>query len=406
MAESFVKFFFALFFIGLVNNFSYVLIGVGAQAIADHFKKQDLMPLFQLMLVSCTIPMLVINFRYLSSVNSLLRISIVCGAMLTTFVVMSLCVQTNADWGFPIALMATLMMGLSQAIGECVNLGFLKAFPSEYLVGFTSGTGFAGIAGAGAWIVCRAIGLSNPQVFLIFMPLLGLYFVSFLWVYRKGKGRNGAHQYSMVEGKAPEQTSYEYPRMRSPGGEGGEEQKIAETGNQMFSMTLVRAVWGKIWFWGLNLGSVYFLEYVIITGFADRATLKYSDSSSFVKENAYEIINFCYQVGVWMSRSSLKFFKIERVWIVTVLQAINWVIWWLEAEFLFLTEWGEFVLTLWVGCMGGLAYVNTGYLILNSESIPKEQKEAGMNITLCLNSLGVLLAALFCLLLDNLIMTD
>ena len=41
-------------------------------------------------------------------------------------------------------------MGMAQSIGECINLGFLKAFPSEYLVGFTSGTGFAGIAGAGA----------------------------------------------------------------------------------------------------------------------------------------------------------------------------------------------------------------------------------------------------------------
>lgn len=404
MEDSFWKFFTVLFLIGLINNFSYVLIGTGAQSIASHFNKQDLMPLFQLMLVSCSIPMLAINFRYLSSINTLARIAVTCGAMLVSFLVMSLCLSTNESWGFPISLMATLLMGLAQCIGECVNLGFLKAFPSEHIVGFTSGTGFAGIAGAGAWLFCRAIGLNNTQVFLVFMPLLVVYFLSFLWLYRKGNSRDNTLQYSMVEGNLLDTPTYNSKDLSEKPKKS--EEKIAVTGNELFSIALMKSVWGEISFWGLNLAAVYFLEYSIITGFADRATLKYTEKNNFVKENAYEIINFCYQLGVWVSRSSLKFFKVEKVWIVTVLQAINWVIWWLEAEFLFLTEWGEFALTLWVGCMGGLAYVNTGYLILNSEKIPKEQKEAGMNITLCLNALGVLLASLFCLVLDNLIIKE
>jgi CLN3 protein. len=55
--------------------------------------------------------------------------------------------------------------------------------------------------------------------------------------------------------------------------------------------------------------------------------------------------------------------------------------------------------------MGGLAYVNTGYLILNSKIIPKEHKEACMNLSLCLNNFGVLIAACFCLILDNFIIS-
>ena len=38
--------------------------------------------------------------------------------------------------------------------------------------------------------------------------------------YRNGKGRNGVNQYSMVEEKAPEQNSYEHPRVDSPGKKG------------------------------------------------------------------------------------------------------------------------------------------------------------------------------------------
>ena len=406
MVKGFCRHFTALFLIGLVNNFPSVLIGSGAQIITKHFHEQDFLPLFQLMLSSSAIPMLLINFLYLSSVNSLLRITVVCGAWLTAFAVMYQCMQTNEDWGFPVSLMAALLIGLAQIIGECVNLGFLKAFPSDYIVGFTSGTGFAGIAGAGAWLMCKALALTNSQVFLVFMPLIAFYFIAFWWIYRQGNLNAQVLQYSMIEGNILDSFTYNsqlFEKERN-GGDKTEENNIAVTGNENFSVALFKSVWNSVWFLAINLGLVYFLEYSILIGFADRATLKYSNKKSFTKEYAYEIIYVCYQVGVLCSKSSLKFFKVERTWIVTALQSFNFVLWWLESEFLFLTEWGEFGLSVWVGCMGGLVYVNTGYLILNSETIPKEHKEAGMNLALCLNYFGILCSALFCLALDNFIM--
>jgi battenin len=400
--EGFFKFFIVLFLVGLINNFSYVLISVGAQALSAQFGEKDLMPLFTFMLVSFNIPMLILNFRYLAGVNSLIRIVSVCIITLLAFIAMAACTSISGSWGFPVALLASLVMGMAQSIGECVNLGFLKAFPSDYIVGFTSGTGFAGIAGSGAWLICNAIGLHGYQVFLLFSPLIIVYFFSFLWVYRRGKNFVNVQKYSMVEGPILNEESYSKSLELMK--EEEKKEDISNTGNSAFSMELLKKVWKKMWFWGMNLCAVYFLEYCIITGFADRATLKYSDHSSFVKENAFVIIQFCYQFGVWMSRSSLKVFKVQKVWIVTVLQLINWVVWWFEAEFLFLSEWGEFVLTVWVGLMGGLAYVNTGYLILNSDDIPKEHKEASMNVVLALNNLGVLASTIFCLILDNFIM--
>ena len=402
--EGFLKFFGVLFLVGLINNFSYVLISVGGQALSAQFGQQDLMPLFTFMLVALNIPVLILNFRYLSSINSLIRIIGVCIISVLSFGVMSICTSIQGSWGFPVALMASLVMGMAQSIGECVNLGFLKAFPSDYIVGYSSGTGFAGIAGSGAWLICNAIGLHGYQVFLLFSPLLVVYFFSFLWVYKRGKNYVNVQKYSMVEGPLLNEESYSKSIELAKENEKTSDEQIAVTGNSTFSKELLKSVWGKMWFLGMNLCSVYFLEYCIITGFADRATLKYSDNSSFAKKNAFIIIQFCYQFGVWMSRSSLKVVKVKKVWIVTVLQLINWVVWWIEAEFLFLTEWGEFVLTVWVGLMGGLAYVNTGYLILNSDEIPKEHKEASMNMVIALNNLGILSSMIFCLILDNFIM--
>ena len=80
------------------------------------------------------------------------------------------------------------------------------------------------------------------------------------------------------------------------------------------------------------------------------------------------------------------------------------MVWWFEAEFLFLTEWGEFLLMIWVGCMGGAGYVNVAYLILMNEELPKKDKEAAVNLSLCFNSAGILMACLFALVLDNFIM--
>jgi len=42
------SFFFALFFIGLINNNGYVMVGAGAATLADDFNRQKLMPMFQL----------------------------------------------------------------------------------------------------------------------------------------------------------------------------------------------------------------------------------------------------------------------------------------------------------------------------------------------------------------------
>lgn len=59
---------------------------------------------------------------------------------------------------FYLSLAAAVFIGFS-ALGESVVLGYLKEFPSEMVGFFSSGTGFAGIFGAGYIILTKAIGL-------------------------------------------------------------------------------------------------------------------------------------------------------------------------------------------------------------------------------------------------------
>jgi len=54
---------------------------------------------------------------------------------------------------FWLSLWATVMLGMTSALGELTVLGFLKNFPPETVGYFTSGTGFAAVCGSGSLII-------------------------------------------------------------------------------------------------------------------------------------------------------------------------------------------------------------------------------------------------------------
>ena len=76
-----------------------------------------------------------------------------------------------------------------------------------------------------------------------------------------------------------------------------------------------------------------------------------------------------YQVGVLISRSSLNLIKVKRIDILTGLQFLNFIFWGILAYFKFLDLIMCFLLQIVVGIMGGAAYVNVFYLILEDKSI-------------------------------------
>lgn len=77
------------------------------------------------------------------------------------------------------------------------------------------------------------------------------------------------------------------------------------------------------------------------------------------------------------------------------------MLWWFDAAFIFMDIWSEFAVMIVVGLMGGASYVNVAYIILNSGIIPLHYKETAANVSLIYNNLGIIIATLFSLLLDN-----
>lgn len=102
-----------------------------------------------------------------------------------------------------------------------------------------------------------------------------------------------------------------------------------------------------------------------------------------------------------MSRSSLQLFVVDRVWIITLLQLINFIVFFLNAFYVFVGSiYVLFAMMIWVGCMGGCSYVNVIVKIQRAENLMRTEKELTIMILMMFNDFGILLASVFALILN------
>ena len=152
---------------------------------------------------------------------------------------------------------------------------------------------------------------------------------------------------------------------------------------------------------------VYFFEYVIITSFANVMDNKIKElhpdklAESWVK-HYFVILNVMYQIGVFISRSSLHFIQIERIWIMTVLQAINFCfLFWNATTFHFQSLGVLCPVFLFVGIMGGGSYVNVLHNLIDMPTLKQSEKESAVSLSLIFNDTGILLASIVSIVLDT-----
>jgi battenin len=142
----------------------------------------------------------------------------------------------------------------------------------------------------------------------------------------------------------------------------------------------------KMFWFFFNLAVVYVAEYAAQFMAPFSFYCKVSWKGSFWINNSYTITQFCYQLGVFISRSSLMCIKIPYVGVISILQVINAVGWLVQAKTKFISihssqsaETGlSFLLFAWmlfVGLLGGASYVNVFYLILCRGQAMQQKEE-------------------------------
>lgn len=398
MLPHFFRNYWGFWILGTINNLFYVIVNSAAQSICEDFHEESLIGI----ILWCNVGsgFLVRGLNVLLEKVSF-RIRILANGLVMLLGMIALAIS---KWvGFWFALTAIVFVGGTSNFGESALLGFMRFFDPETVGGWSSGTGAAGVLGAAIYMVLHGVGMSNLAIFLVTAPLSVVYAGTFLWMIvlpPPASVRSPATVDDKEKDKEAEAMHHEGTQLLRRDAEHGDINEVAPP-------AAVHGRWYRTYCLTANLATqlllVYFFEYVASVGCADRAVpaAEREKSPRWEVRNSYTILSFCYQVGVLASRSSLKLFKIHRVEILSILQCVNFVFWMCEAAWHFCDVWVLFFLMIYVGLLGGGAYVNIFYRVLHDGQVPPALTELGMNLITLHITAGITLAAAFVLIMEN-----
>ncbi|KAL0108823.1 hypothetical protein PUN28_014146 [Cardiocondyla obscurior] len=364
----------AFWILGLCNNYGYVVMLSAAHDILHHKfgNKDDTQIVVNgtttgrtcnsvstgAILLADILPALIIKFTA-PFLPFLVHVRLATCVLFSAagFLIVSL---STTEW---LAIMGVVVTSLSSGLGEVTLLSYSNQFSKEVISTWSSGTGGAGVIGALSY-AGLAMVLSTEHTLLVMLTVPFLQAITF-W------------------GILKHPTHIKIPITKN--GIDSQEQ-IIKVPKKSFrdKISLVPGLLKYM----IPLGLVYLFEYFINQGLYELIEFKdiWLDHS-----DQYRWLQVDYQIGVFISRSSVNLVTINKIWIMSVLQFANVVILLFETIYYYIPNiWIVFALVLWEGLLGGGAYVNTFYRM--STEIPRSDREVSLGIATMADSIGIALA--------------
>lgn len=271
------------------------------------------------------------------------------------------------------------MTSAASGLGEPTFLAYSAFFNKNVISTWSSGTGGAGIAGATACAVLTSfakMSVEGTMLLMIAVPTVEL--VVFFFVLRKPKSLRIEDQHI---GENVSEDDSDIAPMKSM------KEKL------LYIQKLVKYM--------VPLGLVYFFEYLINQGLFE--LVQFHDmSQSYLEKTTdqYQWYQVTYQVGVFVSRSSVNIVHIKYIWLMAVLQGLNLVFFFFEAIYMFTPSfWIIIALIFYEGLLGGGAYVNTFYRM--STEVPATRREYSVSVVTLSDSIGIMLAGFLSMPIHN-----
>lgn len=320
---------------------------------------------------------------------------------------MLLIALTPPSQSVAVKLAGVVLASLSSGGGELSFLGLTHYYGHMSLAAWGSGTGGAGLIGAGLYVMLTDwIGFSVKTSLLASAFLPGIMLLSFFIVLPRGPLRGaGAKEYTAVpeEDLLEEEDIGDVPPsnassslLASGAGDAATAYSVHSTGSGQktasVSANLRRA--RKLFFpYMLPLLLVYVAEYTINQGVSPTLLFPLASSPFSEFRSFYPFYGFLYQLGVFVSRSSTPFLRIRRLYVPSFLQVGNLVLLTLHATLDFIPSvYVVFAVVFWEGLLGGAVYVNTFAEIM--ENVPREDREFSLGATSVSDSGGICVAGL------------
>ena len=293
-------------------------------------------------------------------------------------------------------LAGVILASLSSGGGELSFLGLVHYYGPFSLAAWGSGTGGAGLIGAGAYaLATTTIGLRSRTTLLASACLPAIMLLSFFLILPleplqsninilRGGGATSE------EDEDPEHEQREGLLASPDGTKPATIQRTRSSAWSLFRYNLSR-VEGLFFPYMLPLLLVYIAEYTINQGVSPTLLFRLKQSPFKHFRAFYPTYNAIYQAGVFISRSSTPFLRVHNLYLPSFLQVANLVVLTLHALFDFIPNvYIIFAIILWEGLLGGLVYVNTFAEI--NDTIPKEDRELSLSATTVSDSGGICVA--------------
>ena len=310
-----------------------------------------------------------------------------------------------ADGGTIAAKMAGVVLAsLSSGGGELTFIGLVHYYGPFSLAAWGSGTGGAGLIGAGAYaLATNAVGLSVRTTLLASAFLPAIMVISFFLILPLGplqsRSRQGVHRKPFAIAEEVEEDEVEQEQRQ---GLLSEPNPASLQPNRAIHSSPHTTAWTKFKHdlsrtgglflpFMLPLLLVYIAEYTINQGVSPTLLFPLKQSPFRQFRAFYPAYNAIYQAGVFISRSSTPFFRVHNLYLPSLLQVGNLVLLTAHAILNFIPNvYIIFLIIFWEGLLGGLVYVNTFAEI--SDTVPIEDREFSLSATTVSDSGGICIA--------------
>lgn len=411
------RIFIGLWLMGLLNNTPYVVFLSAAEDLmpgqAGAILAADIIPT---MLAKGGAPFWVHLLSYRAKI-------LLCAAL--TGVSFYLTAWAKVTW---LRLLGVCFTSFAAGLGELTFLGLLSFYPSSQVVAWSSGTGAAGLAGAGYYMTLKLLGVASRTILFwggVFSVAYAVVYLLVLPAPLPGDQDDVADASAQLDMRSIDTDSVIVPTAQGaslatreqasasdvPAEQSllgaaqlstadsheaeGEASEIPEDPFQLPWRTKLRVVRPLVWPYMLPMGLVYFAEYTITTGV--NSTQHFPDMAA---KRFYVIASFMYQLGVFISRSSGNVLPINRLWPIALGQLATLAVFFSQGW----VRWAQsgalwLVATVWVGLLGGALYVNA-FRLIRAKSAPN-MREFFLSVASVADTTGIVLASFVSLALEK-----
>lgn len=287
-----------------------------------------------------------------------------------------------------LCVFSIVIAGFSGDFGEGVMLGYAAARGrNDFMAAWGIGSGLSGIIGAGYAFITQFYEIPYKINFLSVEPVSILYFLAFYFMVDDKNNRN------IYESINDSKSINDQHNLLSH-----ELQSSVDYFEQDDLTFCSGRLWKEALPFFLNNGMTFFFQYSCISGFNECSMTPEEKKN---KAYIYQLLNLIYQLGNATGRSTLKFFKVPHLFLLTSLQGLLCVLWCLNSIFKFMNLIEEIIAMLCVGLNSGLSYINVFNQTMNYQANSRKEKEMITNITTISFAGFISLSSIFTLIHEN-----